>query len=44
VRIMPVGDTFRMNVSCTKPYNADQILWPSRSATGGVKSVKPPSK
>lgn len=24
VRIMPVGDTFRMNVSCTKPYNADQ--------------------
>jgi hypothetical protein len=24
---MPVGDTFRMNVSCTKPYNADQILW-----------------
>jgi DNA-directed RNA polymerase beta' subunit len=26
VRIMPVGDTFRMNVSCTKPYNADQIL------------------
>ena len=25
VRIMPVGDTFRMNVSCTKPYNADRI-------------------
>jgi DNA-directed RNA polymerase II subunit RPB1 len=24
VRIMPVGDTFRMNVSCTKPYNADR--------------------
>jgi DNA-directed RNA polymerase II subunit RPB1 len=23
VRIMPIGDTFRMNVSCTKPYNAD---------------------
>jgi DNA-directed RNA polymerase II subunit RPB1 len=23
VRIMPVGDTFRMNVACTKPYNAD---------------------
>jgi DNA-directed RNA polymerase II subunit RPB1 len=23
VRVMPVGDTFRMNVSCTKPYNAD---------------------
>lgn len=25
VRIMPVGDTFRMNVGDTKPYNADQI-------------------
>jgi DNA-directed RNA polymerase beta' subunit len=25
VRIMPIGDTFRMNVACTKPYNADQI-------------------
>ena len=23
-KIMPVGDTFRMNVACTKPYNADQ--------------------
>ena len=23
VRIMPVGDTFRMNVACCKPYNAD---------------------
>jgi DNA-directed RNA polymerase II subunit RPB1 len=23
VRIMPVGDTFRMNVADTKPYNAD---------------------
>jgi DNA-directed RNA polymerase II subunit RPB1 len=23
VRIMPVGETFRMNVACTKPYNAD---------------------
>jgi len=23
VRVMPVGDTFRMNVSNTKPYNAD---------------------
>ena len=23
VRIMPVGDTFRMNVACTRPYNAD---------------------
>ena len=23
VRIMPEGDTFRMNVACTKPYNAD---------------------
>lgn len=25
VRVMPVGDTFRMNVSVTKPYNADRI-------------------
>jgi DNA-directed RNA polymerase II subunit RPB1 len=25
VRIMPVGDTFRMNVACCKPYNADEI-------------------
>ena len=25
VRIMPVGDTFRMNVACTKPYNADRL-------------------
>tara|TARA_B110000967_G_scaffold190488_1_gene215240 strand:- start:5294 stop:6763 length:1470 start_codon:yes stop_codon:yes gene_type:complete len=40
--IMYTGDTFRMNVADTKPYNADQIL-PSRSATGGVKSVLPPS-
>lgn len=23
VRVMPQGDTFRMNVACTKPYNAD---------------------
>jgi len=22
-KIMPIGDTFRMNVACTKPYNAD---------------------
>jgi len=40
--IMYKGDTFRMNVADTKPYNADQIL-PLRSATGGVKSVLPPS-
>jgi DNA-directed RNA polymerase II subunit RPB1 len=25
-KIMPVGDTFRMNVADTKPYNADRIL------------------
>jgi DNA-directed RNA polymerase II subunit RPB1 len=25
-RIMHKGDTFRMNVACTKPYNADEIL------------------
>ena len=23
VRVMPIGDTFRMNVACTRPYNAD---------------------
>ena len=23
VRVMQIGDTFRMNVACTKPYNAD---------------------
>ena len=22
-KVMPIGDTFRMNVGCTKPYNAD---------------------
>ena len=26
VKVMTVGDTFRMNVACTKPYNADRIL------------------
>ena len=25
-KIMSIGDTFRMNVGCTKPYNADQIF------------------
>ena len=24
VKVMKVGDTFRMNVGVTKPYNADQ--------------------
>lgn len=37
VRVLP-GKTFRLNLSVTKPYNADRWL-----ATGGVKSVKPPS-
>ena len=23
VKIMKIGDTFRLNVACTKPYNAD---------------------
>jgi DNA-directed RNA polymerase II subunit RPB1 len=23
VKVMPVGDTFRMNLACTRPYNAD---------------------
>ena len=40
VKIMSKGDTFRMNVGTTKPYNADKLM----SATGGVKSVLPPSK
>ena len=26
VRIMKTGDTFRMNVACTRPYNADRIF------------------
>ena len=26
VKVMRVGDTFRFNVACTKPYNADQPL------------------
>jgi DNA-directed RNA polymerase II subunit RPB1 len=43
-RIMTQGDTFRMNVADTKPYNADRILKPSRLATGSVKSVKLPSE
>jgi DNA-directed RNA polymerase II subunit RPB1 len=53
VKIMSKGDTFRMNVGCTKPYNADKIFTAycsgvfdnsSLSATGGVKSVLPPSE
>jgi len=42
VKIMKRGDTFRMNVGDTKPYNADQLL-PLRSATGGLKRLLPPS-
>jgi len=41
-KIMKKGDTFRMNVADTKPYNADRLL-PSRSATGGLKRLIPPS-
>jgi len=44
VKIMELGDSFRMNVGVTKPYNADRIFNLSRSAKGGVKSVLPPSK
>ena len=40
-RIMKIGDTFRMNVADTKPYNADRL---SLSATGGVKIVIPSSE
>ena len=43
VKVMKNGDTFRMNVADTKPYNADQLLQ-SRSATGGLKRLKPPSR
>lgn len=43
VKIMKKGDTFRINVGVTKPYNADRIL-PSRLATGSIKSVQLPSK
>jgi DNA-directed RNA polymerase II subunit RPB1 len=51
-KIMKQGDTFRMNVADTKPYNADEIFVmilvtkttkTSTSTTGGVKSVLPPS-
>ena len=42
VKVMKNGDTFRMNVADTKPYNADQLLQ-SRSATGGLKRLKPSS-
>ena len=35
VKIMKVGDTFRMNVGDTKPYNADR----SMSATRSIKNV-----
>jgi DNA-directed RNA polymerase II subunit RPB1 len=44
VKVMEMGDTFRINVGVTKPYNADRILNLSRSAKGGVKSVLPSSK
>jgi DNA-directed RNA polymerase II subunit RPB1 len=41
-KIMRKGDTFRMNVGDTKPYNADRIS--SRLATGSIKSVQLPSE
>jgi DNA-directed RNA polymerase II subunit RPB1 len=44
VKVMEMGDTFRINVGVTRPYNADRILNLSRSAKGGVKSVLPSSK
>jgi DNA-directed RNA polymerase beta' subunit len=44
VKVMEKGDTFRMNVGDTKPYNADRPVVPSRLATWGVKSVKPHSE
>jgi DNA-directed RNA polymerase II subunit RPB1 len=39
VKVMKNGDTFRMNVADTKPYNADK----SMLATGGLKRLIPPS-
>ena len=43
-KIMTRGDTFRMNVADTKPYNADRIyIIVSRLATGSIKSVQLPS-
>jgi len=43
VKVMERGDTFRMNVAVTKPYNADEPK-SSTSATGSVKSVLLPSE
>jgi len=43
-RIMKRGDTFRMNVATTRPYNADFDSEKFLSKTGGVKSVLPPSQ
>jgi DNA-directed RNA polymerase II subunit RPB1 len=47
-KIMKVGDTFRMNVGTTRPYNADfdgdkLTAYIVLSPTGSVKSVKLPS-
>jgi DNA-directed RNA polymerase II subunit RPB1 len=49
-RIMKRGDTFRMNVATTRPYNADfdgdkqMTAYIILSSTGSVKSVKLPSE
>jgi DNA-directed RNA polymerase II subunit RPB1 len=40
--VMMVGETFRMNVADTKPYNAD--FDKSLSKTGGLKRLIPPSQ
>lgn len=50
VKIMKQGDTFRMNVGDTKPYNADEkmtaysVTKQSMSATGSVNNMLLPSK
>jgi DNA-directed RNA polymerase II subunit RPB1 len=44
VKVMKRGDTFRMNVCDTKPYNADRIFRTSRLATGSIKNVLLPSE
>jgi DNA-directed RNA polymerase II subunit RPB1 len=44
VKVMKRGDTFRMNVCDTKPYNADRKIRTSRLATGSIKNVLLPSE
>jgi DNA-directed RNA polymerase II subunit RPB1 len=36
VKVMNVGDTFRMNLACCKPYNADELLSPYQRQQQGA--------